>query len=310
MSTSNVAPRAGYVHHPGEPVRGPLDASVPHAATGAELQLVFTDDGLYVPFLFKRPAGEGPHPTVICLHPGSGGLGLPYLSDQLNEQSYLLDRLVEAGFAIAVAEGRCEDEGAYGRPETHHTLDHDDVVAIFRRVVELPDIDPQRVAFFGVSHGGEIQLKATSALGGGPAAGATSALGATPAALVPTEPAVIELLGLKYPDARIEAELQYRREVGDEEIDLERALERIARIPDDLPILVIGRDDDHLQGVFRKAFELLQRAGKRVEWTSFDHPDHAYQFGPRREAGGYFPDAVTVATADRVIAFLGEQLLR
>ena len=293
MSTSNAAPRAGYVHHPGEPVRGPLDAALPHEATGAELQLVFTDDGLYVPFLFKRPAGDGPHPTVICLHPGSGGLGLPYLTDQLTQQSYLLDRLVDAGFAIAVAEGRCEDEGAYGLPETHHTLDHDDVVAIFRRVAALPDVDPERVAFFGVSHGGEIQLKATSVLGGGPAA------------LVPTEPAVIELLGLEYPGARIEAELQYRRDVADDEIDLERALERIGRIPDDVPIMLIGRDDDHLQGVFRKAFELLQRAGKQVEWASFDHPEHAYQFGPRRTPdGGYDPDAVTVATADHVIAFL------
>jgi dienelactone hydrolase len=295
VSTSNAAPRAGYVHHPGEPVRGALDAVLPHEATGAELHLVFTDDGLYVPFLFKRPAGDGPFPTVICLHPGSGGLGLPYLADQLLEQSYLLDRLVEAGFAICVAEGRCEDEGAYGRDGVH-TLDHDDVVAIFRRVAELPDVDAARVAFFGVSHGGEIQLKATSVLGGGPAA------------LVPAEPAVIELLGLHYPGARIEAELQYRRDVTDDEIDLERALKRIARIPDDLPIMLVGRDDDHLQGLFRKAFELLQRAGKQVEWASFDHPEHAYQFGPRRQDGAYAPDAVTIQTADHVLAFLVERV--
>ena len=297
-STPAAPERGGYVHHPGEPVRGPLDAVLPHPETGWELHLVFADDGAYLPSLMRRPAGDGPFPAVICLHPGSGGVGMPYLTDQVLQQSSLLDRLVDAGLAVVVAEGRAENEDAYGTKDPP-VLDHDDVVAVFRHVQGLDGVDAERVAFFGVSHGGELQLKATCAMGGGPAV------------LVPAEPAVVELLGLRYPGARVEAELQYRRDVADEEIDVERATERIARIPDDLPILVVGRDDDHLQGVFRKAVELLERAGKRVTWVSFDHPEHAYQFGPRRGAdGGYALDEATARTHDAIVAFLTEHLIR
>jgi hypothetical protein len=290
-----IASRAGYAHHPGEAPHGAFDVVLPHPETGWELHLVFTDDGTYVPSLAKFPAGDAPAPTVICLHPGSGGLGLQYLADQVTSQSSLLDRLLDAGFGVVVAEGRCENEDAYGT-EGAPVLDHEDVCSVFRHVRDLEVVDGERVAFFGVSHGGELQLKATSKMGGGPAA------------LVPTEPAVVELFGLKYPGARVEAELQYNREVGDEEIDLDAALARLERIPKDLPILLIGRDDDHLQGVFRKAYELLERTGHTVEWASFDHPEHAYQFGPRRSAGRYALDAVTSATHDAVVSFLTRAL--
>jgi dienelactone hydrolase len=287
--------RGGYVHHPDWPVRGPLDRVLPFEDTGWDLHLVFTDDGLYAPALARFPDGPGPHPAVICLHPGSGGLGLPFLADHVREQASLLERLLGEGLGVVVAEGRAEQEDAYGRPDAG-VLDHDDVVAVFRHVAALPEVDDGRVAFLGVSHGGELQLKATAAMGGGPAA------------LVPAEPAVIELLGLRYPGARVEAELQYNRDVGDDELDLDRALERLRRIPADLPILVVGRDDDHLQGLFRKLAELLERTGHAVEFVTFDHPEHAYQFGPRRTEAGYEPDPVTRATHDAITAFLVRRL--
>lgn len=271
------------------------DAVVEHAETGWELHLVHSDDGLYVPALVAYPDGDGPFGAVISLHPGSGGEGLPYLSDEVLERASLLDRLLAAGLAVVVTEGRAEQEDAYGR-DGAGVLDHDDVVAVFRHVRGLERVAPERVGFFGVSHGGELQLKATAAMGGGPAV------------LVPAEPAVIELLGLRYPGPRTEAGLQYRRDVEDAEIDLERATERLSRLPDDLPIVVLGRDDDHLQGLFRKLVELLERLGKRVEWQSFDHPEHAYQPGPRRAAGGYALDDVTAATQDAIVAALTRHL--
>jgi dienelactone hydrolase len=274
---------------------GSRDAVLDHTETGWELHLVLSDDGLYIPALVSFPAGAGPFGTVISLHPGSGGEGLGYLVDEVRNRSSLFDRLLGAGLAVVVTEGRAENEHAYGS-DGAGVLDHDDVVAVFRHVRELERVDPQRVGFFGVSHGGELQLKAAVEMGGGPAA------------LVPTEPAVIELLGLRYPGPRTEAGLQYRRHVEDSEIDLERATERLSRVPDDLPIVVIGRDDDHLQGLFRKLAELLERLGKRVEWLSFDHPQHAYQHGPRRTDSGYALDPVTQATQDAVVAALTRHL--
>ena len=68
------------------------------------------------------------------------------------------------------------------------------------------------------------------------------------------------------------------------------ARERIA--PIDVPILVMGRDDDHLQGMFRLSYELLAEAGKEATWVTWDHPLHGYIFpcvGRRCPAAGPGP---------------------
>lgn len=86
----------------------------------------------------------------------------------------------------------------------------------------------------------------------------------------------------------------------DAQVDLKRAMERIERIAPPVPILVLGRDTDHLQGLFRKLHELLSPAGKQAEWASRDHPEHAYHWGPRRQDGGYALDPIQRETQDRV----------
>ena len=79
------------------------------------------------------------------------------------------------------------------------------------------------------------------------------------------------------------------------------AHERIA--PIDVPILVMGRDQDHLQGVFRVSYELLEEFGKQAEWVSWDHPLHGYAF-PVAAGGATQPDQVQERAIDGIIAFL------
>lgn len=84
------------------------------------------------------------------------------------------------------------------------------------------------------------------------------------------------------------------------------ALERMAAI--DIPILVMGRDDDHLQGIFRLSYELLKEAGKDVTWVSWDHPLHGYIF-PVTDADGHLEvDEIQSSALDGVIAFLDQHL--
>ena len=327
MTEHDGARRAGWVHHPQLAVAGPLDVSmqvpVPAGGPPLMLHLVFTDDGLYVPAVSRQPPGTGPFPTVIAIHGGSGGLGIPYLVDHVANQGWLLDALLARGFAVVFAEGRCEIEDAYDSPargpSAAAVLDHNDMVTLFRFVCRQTWVDATRVGCFGVSHGGEMQMKLVSELGKGPAS-------VMPAALAMCEPAIIEFLGLKYQGVRKEANLQFHGPISDSQIDLDRAMERIARIPANLPMLVVGRDEDHLQGPFMKLHELLVRAGKRAEWKSFSHPEHAYQFGPRRVVSktrnsevsktrnsgvdGYQPDTATAATFAHVLGFLERQLAR
>ena len=102
------------------------------------------------------------------------------------------------------------------------------------------------------------------------------------------------------------------------------ARERIA--PIDVPILVMGRDDDHLQGIFRLSYELLRESGKEADWVTWDHPLHGYLFpasadggagaaggaggagGARGARAAASPDQVQEDAISGVIAFLDRYL--
>ena len=312
--------RGGWTFRPGTPVTEPLDFSTQVAAASGEspvhLHFVYTDDGLYVPAVVRTPPGEGPFPLVIAMHGGSGGLGASWLVDFVLNRGYALDRFLEAGYAVCWTEGRMEVEEAYGMEPVESTnpplpavLDHQDVIATYRYLREQSFVDADRVGFFGVSHGGELQMKILAEIGDGPAA------------MAPFEPAAIEFLGLQYDGPRTEANLQFNDPLDDDQVLADRARERIAGMADDVPILVGGRDDDHLQGLFHKLYELLDEAGKDVRWQSWDHPEHAYQWGPYRTStvdeyegsvplttSTYEPDDVTVDTLDTVVEFMNEHV--
>lgn len=301
---------AGWRYHSSDQeVSGPLDL-VTELDGDLALHMVFALDGAYVPAVIRKPSGSGPWPAMLCLHGGSGGLGYSFLAQEMQRRSLVFDRFIAEGYLVCYAEGRMEREDAYGK-DSSQVLDHQDVIEVFRYLQRLDDVDPARIGTFGVSHGGELQMKVISEMGEGPAA------------LVPTEPAVVEFLSLRHeggsPDSedwtsedssgpRIEERMQFRDTVRDDQLDFDSAWARIQRVSATTPILVMGRDDDHLQGLFYKLYELLQRAGKQAEWATWDHPDHAYQFGPLRENGAYRPDSIQRDTLDRLVTFINKHV--
>lgn len=296
-----------------DPVIGPLDfvvqLGIPAGDSPLMLNLIFTHDGLYVPAIVRTPPGPGPFPVVICIHGGSGGLGISYLVDQMLNRGSVYDRLLAEGYVVCCTEGRAEIEGAYGT-DIPAMLDHNDLIAIFGYMQEQPYADPARIAFFGVSHGGELQMKLISEIRTGPAA------------LILGEPAVVEYLSLQHQGPRTEQALQYNYDLPDSLFDMERVQARLEPISATVPILVLGRETDHLQGAFRKLVEFLERAGKNVHWASWDHPQHTYHFGPRRMAitqpipeqaratfeTGYQPDEAQQASLDHIVAFLNKHV--
>jgi hypothetical protein len=89
-------------------------------------------------------------------------------------------------------------------------------------------------------------------------------------------------------------------------IDMAKAMERISTI--ETPILVMGRDDDHLQGIFRTSYDLLAEAGKQAEWVSWDHELHGYVYPLRGEGGEYEVNQVQVDAIEGVLDFLDRHL--
>ena len=76
----------------------------------------------------------------------------------------------------------------------------------------------------------------------------------------------------------------------------------------DIPIFVMGREEDDLQGIFRLSYELLVEAGKDATWASWSHPLHGYIFPVADDDGTVSVDQVQLNAIDQVIEFLDAHL--
>ncbi|MFP3913996.1 MAG: alpha/beta hydrolase family protein [Actinomycetota bacterium] len=288
-----------------DPQHVTITQPVPGSDVPVELSYIEVWDGLYAPIGLRVPPGDGPHPLVL-LASGNGGGGMAWILDAVANRGYIMERLLERGYACAWIRYRTEVELGYenggrlirdmrqGRELFNRSpLEYEDEIAILEYLAGRPRFDAGRVGLIGMSHGGEMVLKITSEFGG-------------VAAAVASEPAAHEFLALEPdntafvdPDTGLR-NIEEMQMTGTEKvrarIDMDKATERIRTI--DTPILVMGRDDDHLQGIFRTTYELLAEAGKDVEWVSWDHPLHGYVY-PLRGAGG---DYEVNDVQDRAIA--------
>ena len=291
----------------------PENVSLTEVVDGATVHLMYvpTWDGLYAPIGLRKPDGEGPFPIVL-LASGNGGEGMPWIRDAVRTKGYIMDRLVGAGYACAWLRYRTEVELGYndggalvrdirqGREMFNRSpLEYEDEIAIIDYVKTLSFVDADRVGLIGMSHGGEMVLKITSEYQGVRAA-------------VASEPASHEYLALKVDETAFVDEATQMRNIENMQmtetdkvrrrIDMDLAQARIAGI--DTPILVTGRDDDHLQGIFRTTYDLLVEAGKEVEWFSVDHDLHGYIYPIRGSDGEYELNDVQIAAIDRTIGWL------
>lgn len=295
----------------------PENVVITEIADGRPVDLMYVEtwDGLYAPIGVCRPEGDGPFPMVL-LASGNGGEGMRWIRDAMRNHAYTVGRLVEAGYACAWLRYRTEVELGYnnggplvrdrrqGRGMFNRSpLEYEDEIAVIDYVKTLPYVDADRIGLIGRSHGGEMALKIASEYHG-------------VAAAVLNEPAAHEFLALTPDDTAFVNEETQLRNIEDMQmaevdkvrrrIDRDIATARIATI--DTPMLVMGRDEDHLQGIFRTTYELLKDAGKDVEWVSYDHPMHGYVFPERGSDGEYELDEVQIGAIDDMLAWLGKRL--
>jgi dipeptidyl aminopeptidase/acylaminoacyl peptidase len=290
-----------------EPVEG---SDIP-----VRLSYVETIDGLYTAVGLRKPPGAGPFPIAL-LASGNGGGGMRWVREAVRDRGLIMDRLLEAGYACAWLRYRTEVELGYhngGRlvRDTRQgqelfnrgLLEYEDEIAVIEHVKTLPYVDPLRVALIGMSHGGEMVLKITSEYHG-------AAVG------VASEPAAHEFLALTPDDtATVNPETQLRNIEDMQMVEVDKvrrridttvAAERIASIR--TPLLVMGRETDHLQGIFRTTYELLSEAGKDVEWVSYDHPLHGYIYPLRGADGAYEVDEVQDKAIAGIVDYLDRHL--
>lgn len=289
------------------------------SARPAAYYLAESRDGLYVPYVIRTPADEGRFPFVLLAY-GNGGGGIGWLRQWVRTRSYVTERLLAAGYACGWGRYRTEVDLGFNRGGplmidgrqgmevmNRSPLEFEDELAILQHAAAHPRVDPGNLGHVGVSHAGEMLFKLASRYPGVLRAGVAS------------EPANHEFLDLTMGDVapvnpetglRDIEEMQMRDPAWVRaRANLPLARERIE--PIDVPILVMGRDSDHLQGVFRLSYELLREGGKESEWVSWDHPLHGYLFpvadgraDGRADGGAARPDQVQEQAITAVIDFL------
>jgi dienelactone hydrolase len=237
---------------------------------------------------------------------------MPSVERGVDRLAPMVDRMVARGYAVAYAEPRNEIPDLYNKIEraenlpdsvsggqrtlkSSPTLDSDDFISMIQYLQSLPYVDKDAVGAFGVSHSGELILKAASEI--------TFGCG------VPNEGAANEYLEIDIgPSApRKDAEIQFQDEaLVRQRANKAKAMERIKRVK--TPMLVMGRDGDHQQGVFKLTYDWLKEAGKDATWVSFDHPVHGYAFIYRQKDGSYKPDPIQEKAWDVYMAFFDKHL--
>ncbi len=289
---------------------------VPGSDLPVHLMYVELIDGLYAPIGLRRPAGPGPFPLVLFAA-GNGGGGMAVVRNFTRNRSWTQEQFLAAGYAVAWLRYRAEVDYAYDRIGkliedrrqrrqllNRGPLEYEDVIAIAEYVKTLPGIDPQRIGYMGMSHGGEMAFKIASEYHG-------------LRAMVASEPAAHEFLRLR-PDAT--AQVDPKTGLLNVEKMLMREPAKVrARITEDIarerirtiatPIFVQGRDADELQGIFRVSYDLLQEAGKKARWETYDHAEHGFVYPARDAAGVYSPDPVQIRAVRDCIAFFDEYLV-
>jgi Prolyl oligopeptidase family len=275
---------------------------------------VETWDGLYAPIAVRAPRGDGPFPIVL-LASGNGGRGEAWLKEVMADRSYVVDRILDAGYACAWTRYRMEIDDGYAKAEpfsrrpgpgnevfNRSPLEYEDAMAIAEYVKGLPFVDEDRVAWVGVSHGGEMLLKMSAEYSGF-------------AAGVACEPASHEFFGVHEHIREIKAAGNARRpsQVSADDLAMVRGLmpedlvaQRIAKI--ETPMLVMGRPQDNLQAIFRLTYDVLAEAGKDVEWADYDHYLHGYIYPMRGADGKYEVDAAQEESINEILAYLGRYL--
>jgi len=291
-----------------EPV---LVEDVAGSARPAAYYLAESRDGLYVPYVLRTPPGEGRFPFVFLAY-GNGGGGIDWLQHWVHDRPYLMERLLAAGYACGWGRYRTEVDLGFNRGGplmvdgrqgmevmNRSPLEFEDELAILGHVRRHPQVDADNLGHVGISHAGEMLFKLAFRYPGMLRAGVAS------------EPANHEFLDLRLGDVAPVNPETGLRDIEEMQLqdpqwvrartNLPLARERIT--PIDVPILVMGRDGDHLQGIFRVSYELLKEGGKDAEWVSWDHPLHGYlaPLAADRAAGR---DDIQERAIDGVIAFL------
>jgi dienelactone hydrolase len=230
---------------------------VPETASPVEQVYIKSKDGLYIAAAIRKPKGAGPFPALVYFHGAPGGRGMEKLVtwSRGDTGGPLWERFLQEGFVVVVADYRnnvTRKDDVIGTIEDRVTY-ADDGLAVLDFVRARKDVDPKRIAVYGVSRGGNLVLHLLSR---------TSVAAA--------------ILGAGAPSGFLGKE-------GDGPVNAELAANNISTVS--TPILMIVGTKDRLIDLNRTLHDMLAKAGRSVRLEIYENGYHDFVAGPQGHAG-------------------------
>jgi len=241
-----------------------------------------TEDGVDLSFAYRKPAGEGPFPTIIFLHGGGGSQALRGLESDVKSGT-ILTRFLDKGYLIVAATRRpywASREA--GRPHGFYAA-VEDTKTILAKVAELPGVDASRISLYGGSGGGILAIVTASG------SDVASVIAGEPATVIPLDPRTGQQASPKDYQPLMEDPLpKYEGEIREQ---MRAWMEGI-----DCPVLILQGNP---VGLYKTNFELLipemKALGKDIQSITYPGLSHGFYWGNARTGA-------TLETVEKVIA--------
>ena len=264
---------------------------VPLAESPVKEVSLESPDGVDLSFAYRRPAGDGPFPTILFFHGGGGQSNLPGLKNNLVNGA-VQTRFLQKGYLTVQSTRRPFWKTKDADKPTGFYDAVGDAALIVEKVQALPGVDSERVILYGGSGGGILAIVTASR------ADVACVIAGEPATVVPIDP--------RTGQAASPADYRELMENPAEKYTPERRREMRAWMTAvDCPILIL---QGKAVGLHRTNFEILipemQELGKDVSSISFPGVTHGFYWGTVRTGA-------TVETVERIVkdvhAFIGKQ---
>lgn len=255
----------------------PIEEVELEAANGADLR-----------FLWRKPRGPGPFPTIVFLH-GGGRRATPEKLGHDLRRGPMPTRFLAAGFAIVACTRRpfWAERADGGDGATGFDGAVDDTVRIVAKVRTLPEVDGRRLVLYGGSGGGILGIVTASRTE------VTAVIAGEPATVVPLEPEAGAggAEGSGYRRLMTDPQAAY---VGDRRESMRAWIAKVG-----CPVLLLqGRPE----GLHKINTEILvpelRSLGKEVTVANYPDFRHGFYFGTGRS--GATPELVDRVVRDSI----------
>lgn len=224
-----------------------------------------SDDGIDLSFAYRKPAGDGPFPTILFFHGGGGQSSLQGLKNNLRTGA-IQTRFLKAGFLTIASTRRPYWKSKDNRPTGFYDAVRD-AAKVVEKAKTIPGVNPDQVVLYGGSGGGILAIATASQTE------LACVIAGEPATVVPLDPKSGEAASPA--DYRQLMENPAAKYTPDRKAEMHKWMKEI-----DCPILVLQGKP---VGLYKTNFEILipelKRLKKEISSISYPGVTHGFYWG-------------------------------